>query len=379
MILSAVVLALGVVSGSAQDPTISAAAGDKYVISAKAGGVNYVQGTVAIVRKSGVNGRLLKGDTVQIGDRISTGADGLVEVLLNPGSYLRLAGNSAFEFKNTELENLELRVDRGSAILEVYAAKDFLVTVNAPRARFRLINSGVFRLDVASDGSGTLAVWKGRALVGTTGAGLIRAGTMMKVSDGLVKAAKFDRDSRDEFDNWSRERGRLLAKMTSSLQRRELRSYLLNTYSGNQWNVFNSFGLWVYNGFTGTYCFLPFGSGWYSPYGFGFGRSLNSFDLPWYVYTQHYPFPTQGGNTPNNPPAAPVPTTGSIMTVGDRTPTPPFIRMQQNSGGSFGSDRGAGPDYTPNYAPRDTSPPSPPPVRFEPMPDAPRESKKDGH
>ena len=38
-----------------------------YVISAKAGGVNYVEGKVSIVRKDGKSGLLLKSDTVEIG------------------------------------------------------------------------------------------------------------------------------------------------------------------------------------------------------------------------------------------------------------------------------------------------------------------------
>ena len=42
-----------------QNDAIRSAAGDKYVISAKAGGVNFVEGTVAVVRKNGRSGLLL--------------------------------------------------------------------------------------------------------------------------------------------------------------------------------------------------------------------------------------------------------------------------------------------------------------------------------
>src|SRR5213592_3800278 len=84
----AICLALGSCAafGAAQNDTISAAAGDRYIVSARAGGVNYVEGTVAVVRKSGTSGLLLKGDTLEVGDRVSTAANGKVEVLLNPGS-----------------------------------------------------------------------------------------------------------------------------------------------------------------------------------------------------------------------------------------------------------------------------------------------------
>ena len=71
-IVSVALVALSFVfAASAQDETISAAAGDKYVISAKAGGVNFVEGSVGIVRKAGKSGLLLKGDKLEIGDRVS--------------------------------------------------------------------------------------------------------------------------------------------------------------------------------------------------------------------------------------------------------------------------------------------------------------------
>src|SRR5687768_10332637 len=119
----------------AQDETLASAARDRFVISAKPGGVNYVEGAVGLARKIGGGGRLIKGDTLQIGDRVSTGPDGKAEILLNPGSFIRLGGNSAFEFVTTSLDDLHLRIDRGSAVLEVFAAEDFQVNVAAGKGR----------------------------------------------------------------------------------------------------------------------------------------------------------------------------------------------------------------------------------------------------
>src|SRR5690242_6239037 len=102
----AVAAVLLAVSVPAQSGAVAAAAGDKYVISAKAGGVNFVSGDVGLVRQSGSSGRLLKGDRMEIGDRVSTGTEGKAEVLLNPGSYLRLGPLSAAEFISTDLDDL---------------------------------------------------------------------------------------------------------------------------------------------------------------------------------------------------------------------------------------------------------------------------------
>jgi hypothetical protein len=38
---------------------------------------------------------------------------------LNPGSYIRLAENSSFEFLTTSLDDLQLKLSDGSAMLEV--------------------------------------------------------------------------------------------------------------------------------------------------------------------------------------------------------------------------------------------------------------------
>ena len=145
-----------------------AGAGDKYVISAKAGGVNYVEGTVAVVRKTGTSGYLMRRDEIQIGDRVSTGADGKAEILLNPGSYLRVGPNSAFEFISTSLDDVRIRVDSGSAIFEVYAADEFSVAVITPKTMFDLIESGVYRIDVLPQGQARIEVWEGKAQTGSS-------------------------------------------------------------------------------------------------------------------------------------------------------------------------------------------------------------------
>ncbi|MCY7347718.1 MAG: hypothetical protein LH614_16060, partial [Pyrinomonadaceae bacterium] len=79
-----VVLCLTTVSAQTERRTTSAAS-SLYIISAKAGGVNFVEGKVEIARKNAKSGYLLKGDELEIGDQVSTGAGGKVEILLNPG------------------------------------------------------------------------------------------------------------------------------------------------------------------------------------------------------------------------------------------------------------------------------------------------------
>src|SRR5688500_11414993 len=355
---------LACVALSAQNDQGTSAA-DRFVISAKAGGVNFVEGAVGVVRKTGKSGQLLKGDTLQIGDRVSTGPDGKAEILLNPGSFLRLGGNSAFEFKTTALEDLQLRLDRGSAILEVFAAEDFEVAVSTPKTKYLLVETGVYRIDIQDFGEGNLEVWKGLAKVGHAGE-FVKAGRVATVgAAGIVTISKFDRDDQDALDRWSKARGKELAKMTARLKNPNVRTALMRSFLGRDWNLFGSFGLWVFNPFLGGHVFLPFGYGWDSPYGHGYGCYLGWYNLPPVVW---YPPHNGGGSTGGGPTA---PTSTPIVTAGNRQPIPPFIRMEQTMGGGGfgGSGRGrdidmGGTTYEPSQSSRPsyTPPPSSPPA-----------------
>ncbi|HUR99259.1 MAG TPA: FecR family protein [Pyrinomonadaceae bacterium] len=320
---------------NAQNDTLSAAAGDRYVISAKAGGVNFVEGAVNVARAGGPAGRLVKGEKLEIGDRVSTGPDGKAEILLNPGSYLRLGGNSTFAFKNVSLDDLELRIEKGSAILEVFAAEEFKVSVDTPSTTYTLIQTGVFRVDVVNDQRSSLEVWKGAARA--AGTDEIKSGRVATTAGvGVVSVAKFDRDDKDALDIWSKERSKELAKITARLKRDELRTALMRSFLGRGWNMFGSFGLWVLDPFSGGYCFLPFGRGWNSPYGYGYGHGMWWYDMPSVVYYSTGPWgPHQGGGS-SSPVATP------ITSAGDRSPIPPFIRMEQTMGG--GGLHGGSPD-----------------------------------
>jgi len=376
---------------NAQNDTLSAAAGDRYVISATAGGVNFIEGTVSVLRKEGKSGYLLKGDTLKIGDKVSTGSDGKAEILLNPGSFLRVGGNSTFEFKTTSLDDLQVKVDSGSAIFEVFAAEDFLVAIHTPKAKYVLIETGVYRVDV-TNGSARLEVWKGLARVpGTTevvGTGRVAASS----GSGSVLVSKFDRDEKDALDIWSKARSKELAKLTAMLKRGNLRTALMRSFLGRRWNMYDSFGLWVYEPLYGGHCFLPFGHHWNSPYGHGYGNYIGWYNLPPAVY--YSPHSTDiGGGTGG--PAGGAPTAGGT-TVGDTnhstprvkaadpSPVPPFIKMQQSmgdwtpagwsnqGGGSSDSGSHSSPSYSPSSSSSSSSSStksdSPPPTKSDPPP-----------
>lgn len=326
-----IVLACTMVSVAQQERQTSG----KYLISAEAGSVNFVQGSVAVTRNVGRSGILLKGDNVKIGDRVSTDRESKAEVLLNPGSYIRIGSNSSFEFVDTSLDNLQIRLTRGSAMFEVITTDGFTFAVNTPKAVFNVVKSGVYRVDVLADGNGKIEVWKGKAQIGDDEDAEVKKGKVATTGGDEVAVVKFDRGERDELEEWSKQRAKELAKANDRLEQRYLRNTLITGFNSRSWNMYDSFGLWIYDPMWSSFCFLPFGYGWSSPYGYGFGRDIWSYRLPYYIFNQppprNYPKDTRQIDTRGT---ANTNTTVKIDTPPTtRTPiTPPFQRVDMGNG-----------------------------------------------
>ncbi len=293
--------------------------GDKYVISAKAGGVNYVEGNVVVIRANGRSGLVLKRDELTVGDHISTGLNSRAEILLNPGSYMRIGPETTFEFVSTDLEKLQIRIEKGSAIFEVYASDDFEVAVTTPKAKVTLFETGIFRVDARNDGSVKVASWEGKAEISGSNATVVKEGKEATVVDGRTMVTGFDQGDKDALETWSKTRGKALAKNTSQLKNDSMRSALMSSYDRRAWNMYDSFGLWVFDASFGAYSFLPFGIGWYSPYGYGFGCNLGYYNLPGYIYIPPI-------RIPQGPPLS------VLQGTKDRTKKPPFEAIEQTGG-----------------------------------------------
>ncbi len=292
-----VVLILAASSVAVFAQSTRSATADKYIISARAGGVNYIQGSVAISRGDGSGGYLLRGDRLEIGDRVSTGTAAKAEILLNPGSYMRVGGNSEFQFLTTALDDLQIKLNNGSAIFEVFATDDFRVSVITPKGHVSMIESGVYRVDVRPDGNATVAVTEGKAQLGDSKTTIVRSGRVGAIGNSIA-ISKFDRGKRDEMDEWSRSRAKDLAKVTASLKQKDIRDSLISSFNNDRWGMYDSFGLWIYNPYFGAYSFLPFGNRWYSPYGYGFGWGMDWRTIPWWTRVPAYvPQGTAGQGT----------------------------------------------------------------------------------
>lgn len=248
---------------------------EQYVISAKAGGINLVSGGASVKRRGATEWRnLTSQDSLDNGDLVRTGADGRVELLLNPGSYLRLAENTEIELTDASLDSLRLRLIGGSAVLEVTGTGDRTspVEVATPQTRVSVDRKGFYRVNVPQADLTVVRVRKGRALVGGTE---VKDGKQITVDrSGAANVANFDKDAQDSFDLWSGQRAETLVAANRKLSK----SALTNAYSGYRRNPLGwgrSFGgFWVYDPFFHGHTFLPYYSGWSSPYGFGYRKGF---------------------------------------------------------------------------------------------------------
>jgi hypothetical protein len=310
---------------------------DIYKISAGAGGVNLIEGGVSSVRKTGKTGLLIKGESVQEGDRVSTDSNGKAEILLNPGSYLRLAGNTEFEFTNASLDDLHLKFTRGSAIMEIITNSDdgFVIGIETPQTKVSIIESGIYRVNVLPDGTSQIEVWKGKLQVGTGKSGIVKGGKVLTVKNSETAITKFDRGSKDDFEVWSKARAKELSQMNAGLDQRGMRTSLLSGLYTGSWNAYNTYGIWVFDYRTRTWCFMPFGYGFNSPYGYGMGRNIWDCGMTYQIVYSAPP----GGTTTTPSNAKPGNTRGDGRPIRvDSDERKPVVNVDNGSS----SDRGSG-------------------------------------
>ncbi|HKQ07178.1 MAG TPA: FecR domain-containing protein [Blastocatellia bacterium] len=230
---------------------------DMYTVSAKVGVLNIVEGDVSYKRDQADWVRLMAGDELREGDAVKTGASGRAEILLTPGCYLRLAENSAFVLTNPHVYQFRIDLTGGTAIVEA-SAIDGPMTVATPKNEFSIIKEGLYRFNLTADGRAEAIVRKGRLAVSNT---VVKGDNKAIVEGGQPQVASFNKKQVDGFDTWSEDRARDLIALNKRLAQRGLINPTTLAFVSNAW---------IYSRQCGCYTFLPFGSGFSSPYGWDY-------------------------------------------------------------------------------------------------------------
>ncbi|SRR6266700_2156477 len=326
---------------------------EKFVISAKAGGVNAISGRTEVRSKHGGEWQLLSiTDDLKTGDVVKTGADGRLEMLLNPGSYLRVGENSEFELKNDSLDDLEVRLNQGTAIVEATGANgiELQIILSTPQARMAIVTSGLYRVNVLPGDATELIVRKGRVLLDNSQT-KVKAGNKVIFTGNTYSVAKLGKadKEKDNLESWSKQRAETLALANRRIPGREANLFLasLNDPWSYQFSA-RSAGVWFFNPAFRCFTFLPFYFGWGSPYG-------SAYSGIWYYGGYHccgwnpYYGPVAGGSNGSFSGSG----SGSRSGGGSGTGS-------SGSGGGLGSGGGSGSGSGGRISPQSSPNPAPP-------------------
>ncbi|HKQ80465.1 MAG TPA: FecR domain-containing protein [Blastocatellia bacterium] len=319
--------------------SLGATTNAQYLISTKAGFVNRVEGKVYILRadsEDGEKGRASLGTQMNEGDKLSSTSKSFAETLLNPGSYLRLNENTEIRAASIDFNSVRFELIKGSVIAEIgEVASATPIEIITPHGALTIAKSGLHRIDV-KESMTLVAVRQGEIHLGTRDA--LAANNASKIGRGKVVTltgkerlgksdiAKLDKDTADNFDTWSFNRAQSLTAANISALRR---SRSITAFSGG----------WYYDSFCNCYTFMPFGSSFWSPYGFGFFNNYRN--CTWYnpYYGGGY---YGGGGYTRLPPRAVAGNDRGAISRGTDSRTI-YTSPRSDSGiGDFGSSRGGG-------------------------------------
>lgn len=221
------------------------------------GTINYVEGQVSI------DGRALLSSSVgstslRPGQTLAT-QEGYAEVLLTPGSFLRVGKNSELRLTSAGLADTRVDFVRGSGMLEV----DQLIKGTGMRVGYRgatmvIEQKGLYNFDGALP---AFRVLDGKAVVEEAGEtkSLGKHIQVLLAGDGPIKKKNFDKKTveNEPLYVWSKARSEDEAQV--------------NFTAANNPDAYASAGPgWYWDPYLSTYGFWPVAGSLYSPFGFGF-------------------------------------------------------------------------------------------------------------
>ena len=246
------------------------------VVPPQPGTINYIEGQSSIGGKvlsenSAGSARLLAGQS------LST-QNGRVEVLLTPGVFLRISGNSSIDMISPDLANTILFLQKGRALVEVANIRpENNIRINVNGASARLLKPGLYDFDADRD---QIRVFDGKAMVQTNGRQIeLKGERQLELNtQATLKARKFDRKAyEDDFYRWASLRSSYLADANVDAARR---------YAGHGgWSpgVWADAG-WYWDPGFDAYTYIPGDGIFYSPFGWGYYSPWFAFGAPVYGY-----------------------------------------------------------------------------------------------
>ena len=210
------------------------------------------------------------GYRIKAGGGLRTTGNSRAELLLSPGTYLRVAEDSEIEVMDTTYRGMRFRVVQGTVIIESasFNPKIHSLTLSTPSGELQMGTRGLYRLDVVPGQESEVSIYKGRVLwTGAQGRRTqLKAGRRWFLGNSSPslkpRSAGLDKNHRmDPLNLWSKRRARELVQVNAglSLARRD------SAYPGFG---YQNRGGWVLSPKSQWFTYVPFDSSPRSPYGF---------------------------------------------------------------------------------------------------------------
>jgi hypothetical protein len=221
------------------------------------GTINYVEGQ-ATLNGEPLGPSAAANTVVQPNEPIDT-QTGYVEVLLTPGAFLRIGNNSEVVMQSIGLANIQMRVVRGSAMIEAAdLVKGTTMEVSIDGATTQIEKRGLYDFDANQQ---MVRVLDGKAKVlEASRVKNVDKGDQLVLTDAKLKTHSFDKQvaQNDPLYVWSKARSEAEAQANVRVANN------IAVYGG--W-----YGPgWYWDPFWAGYAFLPGAGFLYSPFGWGF-------------------------------------------------------------------------------------------------------------
>ncbi len=250
-------------------------------ISAKAGMVNVADGDVYLLDAKGgaprkVEPKVTEFIEIKEGQTLKTG-EGRAEVLLVPGTFLRMAEESSFRLTSNKLTDARIEMLTGSGLLEVSdSMEDSKVVIVTKDATLSVSKAGLYRVDAEP---ARIRVYLGEALIsyGSGQSAVLKGGKELLLGANGWVTARFDAKDTDSLYRWAKRRSGYVAMANVSAARQ----------ATPQTNSLRS-GAWQWNPYFGFATFIPYGRTLQGPFGYYYYS-------PYTVMQVYYPQAYSGG------------------------------------------------------------------------------------
>ena len=190
---------------------------------------NAVKGEVFYQRGDG-KFNLEVGHRLQEGDFIKTESNSYAELLLQPGNYLRISGDSELQIVSDANDKMRFKLNRGAIGFEILEKEGEdtrhyyeslsqiyeLIRVVTPSAEVFITRSGIYRINSHGAGRAELIVRDGDAVINGR---RVKAKRNAISSGEAVTIAEINSKLEDDFDLWNRERAEELVRANRALKK----------------------------------------------------------------------------------------------------------------------------------------------------------------